>query len=368
MVFRQCSIGGKAYWGDSTPPGDGEEDENENAEPPLPSEQALSSANNDFQTVIPSSQTSDIVMVPSSNSTTGTEDIRPQFKDITLLQDLENALSNNPDPQIATHSRLLNGFFTVLALCHTVLTSINSETGELEYKAQSPDEAALVQAAADVGFVFCGRDKEILSLRTPSTTPDVEKYELLNILEFTSARKRMSVVLRKLGEDGRLFMLTKGADNVIFERLRSSEEELRAQTEVQLSQFANEGLRTLTLAYKVIGGECIWWDVVALLIIPFRTLEDEYLAWNERYHAATISVDDRETKIEHVCNELEQNLRLLGATAIEDRLQDGVPDTIADLKRAGIKIWVATGDKMETAIGTIPMDVVPQSVDHLVTF
>ena len=80
-------------------------------------------------------------------------------------------------------------------------------------------------------------------------------------------------------------------------------------------------------------------------------LEDEYHAWNERYHAATISIDDREAKIEHVCNELEQDLRLLGATAIEDRLQDGVPETIFDLKRAGIKIWVATGDKMETAIG-----------------
>jgi phospholipid-translocating ATPase len=254
MVFRQCSVGGKAYEGDSPPPGNGEEDENTHAEPPLLSE-APSSVNNDFQTIVPSSQTSDIAMVPSSNLTSGARDSRAQFKDTALLQDLENALSDNPDPQIETHARLLNGFFTVLALCHTVLTSANPDTGELEYKAQSPDEAALVQAAADVGFVFCGRDKEMLSLRTPSTAPDVEKYELLNILEFTSARKRMSVVLRKLGEDGRLFLLTKGADNVIFERLRSSEEELRAQTEVHLNQFANEGLRTLTLAYKVIGGE-----------------------------------------------------------------------------------------------------------------
>lgn len=62
--------------------------------------------------------------------------------------------------------------------------------------------------------------------------------------------------------------------------------------------------------------------------------------------------ENREQQIEDVSNELEQELRLLGATAIEDRLQDGVPETIADLKRAGIKIWVATGDKLETAIGT----------------
>jgi phospholipid-translocating ATPase len=79
--------------------------------------------------------------------------------------------------------------------------------------------------------------------------------------------------------------------------------------------------------------------------------EDEYAAWSDRYHAATIARDDREARIEAVSDELEQDLRLLGATAIEDRLQDGVPETIADLKRAGIKIWVATGDKLETAIG-----------------
>jgi phospholipid-translocating ATPase len=64
-------------------------------------------------------------------------------------------------------------------------------------------------------------------------------------------------------------------------------------------------------------------------------------------------LEDREGKIETVSDEIEQDLRLLGATAIEDRLQDGVPETIADLKRAGIKIWVATGDKLETAIGEI---------------
>lgn len=79
--------------------------------------------------------------------------------------------------------------------------------------------------------------------------------------------------------------------------------------------------------------------------------EDFYRDWNVRYHEATTTLENREEKIEAVSNELEQELRLLGATAIEDKLQDGVPETIADLKRAGIKIWVATGDKMETAIG-----------------
>ena len=88
-------------------------------------------------------------------------------------------------------------------------------------------------------------------------------------------------------------------------------------------------------------------DANADLLCP----ENYYQEWSERYHSATIAIDNREERIEAVSDELERNLRLLGATAIEDRLQDGVPETIADLKRAGIKIWVATGDKLETAIG-----------------
>jgi len=79
--------------------------------------------------------------------------------------------------------------------------------------------------------------------------------------------------------------------------------------------------------------------------------ENEYDEWSVRYNEASIALEDREEKIAAISDEIEQDLRLLGATAIEDRLQDGVPETIADLKLAGIKVWVATGDKLETAIG-----------------
>lgn len=79
--------------------------------------------------------------------------------------------------------------------------------------------------------------------------------------------------------------------------------------------------------------------------------EDEYEVWNKRFTEANVSLEDREGQIDAVYEDLERDLRLLGATAIEDRLQDGVPETIADLKAAGIKVWVATGDKLETAIG-----------------
>ncbi|KAF9016585.1 phospholipid-translocating P-type ATPase [Hymenopellis radicata] len=313
MIFRQCSINGKVYSGDV------EEVTVPSAPTAVDPEAEQASSSTD------SSSATATVIVPKPEA---------RFHSSALEADIAAAVATSPSLS-AESARALHGFFSVLALCHTVLTSIDRETGKIDYKAQSPDEAALVRAAADAGYIFRGRDREVLTLQTPfSTGPDdVDRYELLNILEFTSARKRMSVIVRKLDdEDGRLFLLMKGADNVVFERLRAKgDEALREQTETDLSEFANGGLRTLTLAYRVVQ-------------------EEEYRKWSERYHEATVALDEREEKIEKVSAELEYDLRLLGATAIEDSLQDGVPETIADLKRAGIKIWVATGDKLETAI------------------
>jgi len=203
------------------------------------------------------------------------------FRDSELSRDIMGTFNAEAESSSAAHARHLNGFFTVLGLCHTVLTNLDPETGRLEYKAQSPDEAALVQAAADMGYVFRGRERETLYLQTPfaganagaddvasevkgagdrddTVHSSIERYELLNILEFTSARKRMSVVVRKLdGDDRRIFLLTKGADNVIFERLREGSDDMKAKTEKDLDEFASEGLRTLTLAYKVVPGSSL---------------------------------------------------------------------------------------------------------------
>ncbi|KAF8647469.1 hypothetical protein AX16_006674 [Volvariella volvacea WC 439] len=357
MVFRQCSIGGKMYKGEttyaSTLPGtytksplSSTTDNNLEAgyEPPTPQLQP-SSSSSQVEPLTPGWS----VRPPTSMITGVRDEIKPEesistdgkekkeevfrFSDTMLQHDLVQATLAEPGSEAAHHARALNGFFTVLALCHTVLTSVNQETGELTYKSQSPDEAALVQAAADVGFVFRGREKEILTMTTPFTEEgEVERYELLNILEFSSARKRMSVIVRKLdGDDRRIMLLSKGADNVIFARLKDGQDTFKALTDQHLSEFARSGLRTLTLAYRVLS-------------------EEEYASWGQRYYNATISMDDREGQVEAVSSEIEQNLRLLGATAIEDRLQDGVPETIADLLLAGIKLWVLTGDKMETAI------------------
>lgn len=323
MIFRQCSVGGKIYTGDGLPPSH-PTIAHQHKVPPVPREDDQDD--------------------PVSNSASGSDDSDPKKVDPEDADEIQVSLPKEVlatfhdaelDRDLEAHdteqSRILHGFFAVLGLCHTVLAA-ETEPGVIEYKAQSPDEAALVQSAADVGFVFRGRDHNILRMSTPfSDEPD--EYELLHVLEFNSARKRMSVILRKLDEDGRIFLLCKGADNVIFERLikDNSQSEMRLKTDKDLQYFASEGLRTLCLAYRVLDPRL-------------------YEQWAKEYHNATVALQDREAKIESVSSSIERDLVLLGATAIEDKLQDGVPDTISDLKRAGIKVWVATGDKLETAV------------------
>ena len=323
MVFRGASVGGKTYV-DEEPV----ESAVETKKSTDPSTTTGSNAGAPRETVDPAVE-------PERTRLSG--GVLRHFRSSQLSHELEAAAV---DPQLPDRDRH-GHFWTTLALCHTVLAGTDPKSGLLEYKAQSPDEAALVQAAADVGFEFRGRDRDVLFLRTPFAREPL-RFRLLNILEFTSSRKRMSVIVRQLGEDGQLetnpiLLFSKGADNVIFERLAPGGEELKAATEDQLDAFAREGLRTLTLAYRVVS-------------------EDEYSSWVARYQAALSSIEDREDEIGRVSDEVEQGLLLLGATAIEDKLQDGVPEAIADLKKAGIKIWVLTGDKLETAIGLFSLN------------
>uniref|UniRef100_A0A8C1NJS2 Phospholipid-transporting ATPase n=1 Tax=Cyprinus carpio TaxID=7962 RepID=A0A8C1NJS2_CYPCA len=210
-------------------------------------------------------------------------------------------------------------FLRVLSLCHTVMRV-------LVYKAQSPDEGALVTAARNFGFVFRSR--------TPGTVTTHElgkavTYTLLAILDFNNIRKRMSVIVRN--PEGRIRLYCKGADTVLFERLHSCNHELMNITSDHLNEYAGDGLRTLALAYRDLS-------------------EEQWEAWAERFRGADKATDCRDDRLAAVYEEIEQDMMLLGATAVEDKLQDGVPETIAILSLANIKIWVLTGDKQETAV------------------
>ncbi|KFQ86880.1 putative phospholipid-transporting ATPase IK, partial [Phoenicopterus ruber ruber] len=234
------------------------------------------------------------------------------FCDMTLLE----AARRDSDP-------VLREFLRLLALCHTVM--VEEKGDQLVYQAASPDEEALVLAARNLGYVFLARTQDTITI---SELGMKRTYKVLAMLDFNSDRKRMSVLVQD--PQGTIRLYTKGADTVILERLqrRGPNETF---TEMALDRFAEETLRTLCLASKEVS-------------------EAEYSVWSRRHREASVLLQDRARELDRLYEEMEQNLQLLGATAIEDKLQDGVPETIQLLKLGNIKVWVLTGDKQETAM------------------
>ncbi|XP_078259186.1 phospholipid-transporting ATPase IB [Rhinoraja longicauda] len=235
------------------------------------------------------------------------------FDDPTLLDNINGHPTSNE----------IQEFLIMMAICHTVVPEKDGD--DIVYQASSPDESSLVKAAKKLGFVFTARTPDSVELHVMG---EKQIYQLLHVLEFSSLRKRMSVIVRV--PSGKIRLYCKGADNVIFERLAQLSKH-KVETLNHLDHFAAEGLRTLCFAYT--------------------DLEyNDYMEWEQIYHEASTNLQDRAAKREECYDLVEKNLWLLGATAIEDRLQHRVPETIATLMKAGIKIWVLTGDKQETAI------------------
>uniref|UniRef100_A0A8C5H312 Phospholipid-transporting ATPase n=1 Tax=Gouania willdenowi TaxID=441366 RepID=A0A8C5H312_GOUWI len=262
-------------------------------------------------------------------------DYSGQRLEITEVKTVDFSFNELADPRFVFHDHSLveavklenpevQAFFKLLSLCHTVMAEEKKE-GELFYLAQSPDEGALVTAARNFGFVFRSRTPDSISIVEMGKQ---SSYQLLAILDFNNVRKRMSVIVRS--PEGKLSLYCKGADTIIYERLHHSCSKLMDVTTEHLNEFAGEGLRTLALAYKDLD-------------------EGYFTQWKQRHHEASTCLDNRESKLEQLYEEIEKDLMLLGATAIEDKLQDGVPQTIEQLSKADIKIWVLTGDKQETA-------------------
>uniref|UniRef100_A0A452IYM3 Phospholipid-transporting ATPase n=1 Tax=Gopherus agassizii TaxID=38772 RepID=A0A452IYM3_9SAUR len=220
---------------------------------------------------------------------------------------------------------MVHEFFRLLSLCHTVMSE-EKNAGELIYQVQSPDEGALVTAARNFGFIFKSRTPETITVEEMGK---LVTYQLLAILDFNNIRKRMSVIVQT--PDGQIKLYCKGADTVLFERLHPSNEELMYLTSDHLEEFAGEGLRTLALAYKSLT-------------------EEHFKEWFKILQEENTSLDSRNEHLAAAYEEIEKDMMLLGATAVEDKLQEGVTETIASLSLANIKIWVLTGDKQETAM------------------
>lgn len=221
----------------------------------------------------------------------------------------------------------IHHFLTLIAACHTVIPERpHGEKGEIKYQAASPDEGALVEGAASLGYRFTNRRPRSVLVTVAGREYE---YELLAVCEFNSTRKRMSTIFRC--PDGKIRIYTKGADTVILERLNPDNPIVEATLQ-HLEEYASDGLRTLCLAMREIP-------------------EEEFQQWYQIFDKAATTVSgNRAEELDKASELIEKDFYLLGATAIEDRLQDGVPDTIHTLQTAGIKIWVLTGDRQETAI------------------
>ena len=234
----------------------------------------------------------------------------------------------NDNLHIHSTKKAIHHFLVLLATCHTVVPerADDSKLDAIKYQAASPDEGALVEGAAKLGYRFTNRRP-----RSVLFTVDGQEfeYELLAVCEFNSSRKRMSTIFRC--PDGKIRIYCKGADTVILERLHPDNPTVEVTLQ-HLEDYASEGLRTLCLAMREIP-------------------EAEFQQWYHVYdRAATTVGGSRAEELDKASELIEKGFFLLGATAIEDKLQEGVPDTIHTLQVAGIKIWVLTGDRQETAI------------------
>ncbi|RDA95947.1 hypothetical protein CP533_5790 [Ophiocordyceps camponoti-saundersi (nom. inval.)] len=345
-------------------------------------------------------------------------------------------------------SRTARDCLLSVAICHTCLPEVKD--GRIEFQASSPDELALVKAAQELGFGVTRRTSQSITLQVPRPSGQSESmvFQILDVIEFSSARKRMSVIVRY--PDGRISVVCKGADSVILPRLRLSSLAMQKANEVRKSadleremQRRSEqleprnsfgGRRSLTVRRNVEAtaegrrslasrsksfeinkmarssvdrprtsaaarrgvsldgsrnqhpslttshlrpqhdrldflNDPALYDESAVFSRCFKHLDDfateglrtlvyaqrfisdsEYVAWKKLYDEATTSLKDRQAMIEAAGELIETSLDLVGATAIEDKLQKGVPETIDRLRRANIRIWMLTGDKRETAI------------------
>eukprot|EP00941_MAST-03F_sp_MAST-3F-sp1_P001053 g1053.t1 len=231
-------------------------------------------------------------------------------------------------------------FLEVMAVAHTVVGEKDEKAPfGVVYQAESPDEGALVGAARDIGLRFVGRKSNTLKVAQDfkavgrkygnDSSPTVE-YEILAFNDFNSTRKRQSVVAKC--SNGEYVLMCKGADNMMFDRASQNSIDTVIPTMTEhLQEFAKEGLRVLVFATRVIP-------------------QSEFVPWFTKYEAARVSRGNRKQLLMDVAEELEKDMDIVGASAIEDKLQEGVPEAIFQIRRAGVKLWVLTGDKVETAM------------------
>lgn len=209
-----------------------------------------------------------------------------------------------------------------LALCHNVTPTF--EDDELTYQAASPDEIAIVKFTESVGLSLFKRDRHSITLLHEHSGKTLE-YKILQIFPFNSDRKRMGIILHD-EQKNEYWFYEKGADTVMSKIVEKND-----WLDEETGNMAREGLRTLVIGRK-------------------KLTEKSFEQFQKKYENASLSMLNRDEQMSNVVGEfLEEDLELLGLTGVEDKLQKDVKASIELLRNAGIKIWMLTGDKVETA-------------------
>lgn len=238
---------------------------------------------------------------------------------------LQAILGVKGDVTKKAHADKLLNFLRTLAVCHTVVREKNGT-----YRAESPDELALVEGVAKFNCNLIERGTANLIV---SIIGERKEFSVLAVNAFNSDRKRMSILVKETSpgsSEPDYYLMCKGADNIIMALCAMTPAE-SSKADKDLLEFAMLGLRTLCISMKKLS-------------------EKDALDWLAKYRAAASAVNDRANRLADVAAEIEVDMDLVGITAIEDRLQDEVPEVIAELARAGIVVWMLTGDKEETAV------------------
>jgi phospholipid-translocating ATPase len=209
-----------------------------------------------------------------------------------------------------------------LAVCHNVTPVIDDVTGERTYQAASPDEVALVKFCESVNLTLIERTENKIVLNTPSG--NLDEFEVLDIFPFTSETKRMGIILKRKGYADILFYI-KGAESALRTMVESND-----WLDEEVEGLAREGLRTLVFASRKLS-------------------DNQYAEFKRKYQVANSVLHDRQAQIRSVIDSIEHDLELLGVSGVEDKLQENVKTCLESLRNAGVKIWMLTGDKDETA-------------------
>ena len=248
----------------------------------------------------------------------------------------ENEIKEELKNSEINQKEILDLFMTALITCHSGIIEEKEfiSNKKLIYQSSSPDEVAILNFARKYKYIFLGRNDNKITLKKPKNNELIEiKYQIPISFEYSSERKSMSVIVQNQSNPEEIFLFMKGADNIILNNLDNNNNINRLvipNLKESLDKYAKEGLRILAVAYKKL------------------TLE-ELIKYQKDFIKASKNTYKKKEKLNELAKIIEKNLIFLGVTAIEDELQDEVNETLKDFSEAGIKLWVLTGDKKDTA-------------------